>query len=171
MPGEILFSATCTMTANKDSASEYHMPKMRERFFAAYWIVMCMNKSHFPVCYPICMGMPLEQISASVIKCCVLWKRKKHVPLFFTAQDASTTFGKNLHRKNNCSGKNNNMVKKKRNCLYFKISSTRNNTEFKLIPGINIWHTIKLKRTISHTVIKLLHGQDHRRSAHSYCSY
>lgn len=25
---------------------------------------MCMNKSHFPVSYPICTGMPLEQISA-----------------------------------------------------------------------------------------------------------
>lgn len=50
---------------------------------------------------------------ASVIKCRVLWKRKKHVPLFFTVQGSSTTFVKNLHRKNNCTGKSNNTVKKK----------------------------------------------------------
>lgn len=61
------------------------------------------------------MGMPLEQISAMPVLSNVVYyrKKKRHVPLFFTARGASTTFGKNLHRKNNCSGKNNNMAKKK----------------------------------------------------------
>lgn len=60
---------------------------------------------------------------ASVIKCCVLWKRKKDVPPFSTVQDSSTTFVNNLHRENNCTGKSNNMVKKKKIMKFYALKN------------------------------------------------
>lgn len=37
---------------NKQSVSEHHMPKMRQKFFATYRIEIHMNKSHFPYLSP-----------------------------------------------------------------------------------------------------------------------
>lgn len=143
---------------------------MRRKFLAAYRMVMCMNKSHLPLCYPICMGMPLEQISAMPVLSNVGYYRKKKDMFHFSLQPevhlqhlGKTCTGRTIVLRKIIIWQRKKILKMKILCLCLKKSISRNNTELKLIPSINVWHTINLKRIISHTVIRLLHGQDHRR--------
>lgn len=167
MPGEILFSATCAMTTNKGVCFRIPHAKNEEKFFAAHSIVMCMNKRHFPVCYPICMGMPLEQISTTPMLSNVVYHEKEKNIFHFSLQPKVHLqhLGKTSPGRKIVLGKIILLWRKKLwNCLCFKKANSRNNTELKLISTKNVCHIINLKRIISHTVLRLLHGQDHRTS-------
>lgn len=152
----------------KESASEHHMPKMRQKFFAAYsWIPICMDKSHLlytaPSVWECHWNRPLPRQCYQMLP--ITETRETYSIFLQSSRRLYGIWGK-VTQEEQLYWEKWWYREEKNNYETFNFLKTNSRTS-----GINVCNTINLNRVIAHIVIRMLHVPSHSKSMHLSLAY